>query len=299
MIALAAHTAVMVGCEPEYTTPPNLAYLQGVDVLKCTSGGSNALARTRLTCVPPASTVSAGGGGGGVGGVGGTDDQSFTDGANGHFWVSLVTLAGFCAAAFATVVGKRKKLELELGLQVESDDGSRRRVSQLSFVMPQVAFGAANPACHFGAAVPAYHYGGTVPEIKDEMGMEMGMMGGSGLGREASKSLGSELCTPPAVPGDAPNVRDSFGSAGELGDPAAQLYGDQFWMPPSTSSDEDAEVPPWQLASSDFSTTDEVSTAYEGSTDEFSATDEPYAHTFSRWSLAPNAQYRNLTPSNH
>ena len=282
MIALAANTAVTVGCEPDYITPPNLAYLQGVDVLKCTSGGSNAVARTRLTCVPPGKPVSTVG----VGGVG-TDDESFTDGTTGHFGVSLMTLAGFCAAAFATVVGKRKQLELGLELHVESDSGSRRRVSQLSFVMPQVAFGAAIPACHIGAAVPAYRYGGAVPEIKDdEVGMEMGMMGGSGLRLEALKSVDSELSTPPAAPGDAPNARDSIGSAGELGD---QLYGDQLWMPPSPSSDEDTEVPSWQLASGDFSATDEVSTAYEGSTDEFSATDEPYAHTFSRRSVAPNA----------
>jgi hypothetical protein len=258
-IALEVGDEVTVGCEHGYVSPANLEYLNGLDVLKCTSAETGPA--TTLTCVPPVvkvSTVNSGSqppaGGDGLGS------------GSSHVGVGLLTLAGFCAAGFATVIRKRKHMELglQVGLLMQSDSSdssgsSSRRGSWLGSLsaswdggMPQLAFG-----------------GAAAPEVKQEMEMgmaagsmtqEMGkdMMAGS-IQEEAMKSLGTASCSL-VIPGEfppAPVVESAEGQS----DPATHLYGDHIWIPESPSSDEATDVSadggfdtPWEVEASEFST---------------------------------------------
>ena len=274
-IALEVGAEVTVGCEQGYVSPANLAYLNDRDVLKCTAEDSGPAVAVMLTCVPPALSTVSGGSQSYTGEIQGGD--SLESGSS-HVWGGLITLAGFCAAACATVIVKRKHVELELqfGLQVQSEEsysGPRRSLhgswrGSWRGGMPQFAFGGAAPS-----------------EVKQEM--EMGMMAGSMQG-EATKSFGTAPC-PIAVPGEfplAPQVELTMGlgtgsctsvfpgdapkvePVDGLGDPASHLYGDQFWVPESPSSDgatdisTDGSFAPWQIETSEFSTTAEAGPRY-------------------------------------
>ena len=134
--------------------------------------------------------------------------------------------------------------------------------------MPQLAFGGAAP-----------------PEVKSEM--EMDMMAGSMQG-EATKSFGTAP-SPIAVPGEfplAPHVEPTMGLGigsctpvfpadapkvepfDGLGDPGPHLYGDQFWVPDSPSSEatdvstDSSFATPWQFETSELSTAGEADTRY-------------------------------------
>ena len=195
-------TSVAVGCSPGYVAPENLAFLKGVDMLACASGDGGGLSQTRLTCVPPAIAPPHTG-------LSSTSDkrlhQEVDDGHQADL-VSVMTLALFCAAALATVVGKRKQREaaenaygrrsssrfersmdedLEMGLvssSVENPAGvSMASVSLFGDDAPKVSGG------HDGLAAGDKEDGGKVD--LQESWLELGITGDSPLSDDWSAGM--------------------------------------------------------------------------------------------------------------
>lgn len=233
LITLQAGSATTVGCESGYRPPANLGYLNGLDTLNCTSGDSGGIATTRLTCEPLLSN--------GHGGSTTEGGSHSTTGDNPHAGVVVMTLAAFCAAAFATVIGKRK--QQERGLQ----SGSRRRKSMAELVS-----------------------GGATSENQ----LELGLMGEGVPGPEQMKSHDSGLC-PYELPGNPPEVNVEFEWGHEVlvqtlsgpppvkrefvgeGQLESTWYGAPFVPTESPSGDEASEVSdifPWEFETSEFMT---------------------------------------------